>query len=93
MTSPMPPERMISTIRIWSCENRSTWPGKTKPAELRSAARSGTAALAEGAAGFSSNTAEISAERARANLDMGVGRRGDDDGVSLDACQSIVGDR
>ena len=34
---------------------------------------------------------EISVERARANLDMGVGRRGDNDGVSLDVIDQFQG--
>lgn len=59
MTLPIRPERTISTSRAWSRENRSTWPGKTKLLELRAAASSGAAKLADGATGFSSNTARF----------------------------------
>ncbi len=63
----------------------------TKPLELSEAARSGAAALADGATGFSSKTERFLAERAHANLDMRGGGSRDDDGFSLDHVNQTQG--
>ena len=91
MTSPITPERTISTSRKWSCEKRSTWPGKTKPAELRGDCEQRRDGRRRRRDRLLDERAKVALKRLKSDLDMRGGRRSDDDCVRLDLLDEAQG--